>query len=70
MTETMQAFQIALDDHRRRTCGCKVKYPNYAEADRVAEWMGIKHRQKFNAYECEYCHGFHVGHRPRWMDQK
>lgn len=70
MTETMEALQHALDDHRRRTCGKKFKYPSYVEADRVAAYMCLKHQQKFNAYECEYCHSFHVGHRPRWMDQK
>lgn len=70
MTETMQALQQALDSHKERTCGRKFRHRTYEDADRVAELMCIKHRQRFNAYECEYCRGYHVGHRPRWMDEK
>ena len=56
-----------LHDIWDRQCGKKVRYPNRAAADGAARQMQLKEREDFNAYRCECCGCFHIGHRyPKW----
>lgn len=43
-------------------CGRKIKYPSEESALRGAASMEKKKAEKFDAYECPYCAGWHIGH--------
>lgn len=52
---------------RRRSCDGKIRHADQREAlDHIA---GLNRRKGFqgsmNAYRCDFCGGWHVGHRPR-----
>jgi hypothetical protein len=47
---------------RRKACGSKVRHATHAAA--VKHIRSLKTLTPMNAYKCEFCHGFHVGHKP------
>lgn len=52
-----------LGDRWLRHCDGKIDYPNRALAEVAAMQMRHKERDEFNAYHCECCGGWHIGHR-------
>lgn len=51
-----------LADRWRRHCGNKVAYPDRPSASSAAAKLEVLERAKFNAYQCDCCGKFHVGH--------
>lgn len=47
--------------HEANSCRRKVRYSK-ASAIRASEQMHSKTGDEFQVYECEFCHGFHIGH--------
>lgn len=45
-----------------RQCGSKVRYRSEISAGHAAETMQRKRGEEFNAYHCQWCGGWHVGH--------
>lgn len=47
----------------RDCCGQKVDHKTKRNAAQVAAWMRRRYRgQRFTAYVCPWCRGWHVGH--------
>lgn len=46
----------------KRQCGQKVKHRTQDAAEESADAMHLKTGQRFNAYQCQICRSFHVGH--------
>lgn len=42
-------------------CTGKKRYTTFTEAERAAQWQSRRHDERFNAYHCQACHGFHTG---------
>lgn len=54
-------------EERRRATGCtgKVKYPTQRHAKKSLRWRnrhGGKTDRGLQAYRCEFCDGWHLGH--------
>lgn len=47
--------------HRYKSCERKVRYSKKSAIRATAE-MAVKTGENFDAYECDYCKGWHVGH--------
>jgi hypothetical protein len=47
--------------HFRDDGQAKVGYKSAAGAERAAKRMGAQTGNTFDAYECPYCQGFHIG---------
>jgi hypothetical protein len=52
-------------DHLFRTCESKVGYPSFLDALKVITWLDKREQEKpdAQAYKCEYCGMWHIGHR-------
>lgn len=51
---------------REKQCGTKKAYPTKAAAKLTLRRMtGIERRGDWNAYRCDFCRGFHLGHKWR-----
>lgn len=49
------------------SCHGKVKYGHYDTAVTAANKMEQKKQEKFEAYKCRHCEGYHIGHpRRNW----
>jgi hypothetical protein len=49
-------------EDRARSCTGKQRYGREATARRSAERYGEKKGERFEAYPCDYCGGWHIGH--------
>jgi hypothetical protein len=47
---------------RRKACGSKVRHATRHAA--VKHIRSLKTTTPMNAYFCDFCHGFHIGHQP------
>jgi hypothetical protein len=47
--------------HWRADGNAKVRYPSEAEANRAGFAYRLEHGADLNAYQCEYCNGWHLG---------
>lgn len=54
-----------LADRWNRQCGTKVRYSNRLCATREAAILEHSERTEINAYHCECCGGWHLGHASR-----
>lgn len=49
------------------SCDRKIKYGHEATANRAVRVMEMKRRfgdrRKLESYKCQYCDGWHIGHR-------
>ncbi len=57
----IQIDRSPVDDHFERSCKGKVKYREES-ANRAVEAFKKRRNQIMEAYECEYCDGWHIGH--------
>lgn len=47
-------------------CAGKERFSSYGEADaQLKKWSRGKKKRSINAYRCEFCHGYHVGHKKK-----
>lgn len=49
---------------KKKSCGRKVRYSNYEDADRHAQLLMMRDGRHSSAYQCRYCKGYHAGHTP------
>ena len=49
---------------KKKSCGRKVRYKTWEEANRHAEMLMMKDGRHSSAYQCKYCRGYHAGHTP------
>ena len=50
---------------RRKSCDGKIRYATGAEATAEACRLRRRSHWPMQAYRCQFCHGYHVGHMPR-----
>lgn len=50
---------------RKKSCTRKRRYESWAEADEHAAKLERQDNVPMNAYECRFCHWWHVGHTPK-----
>ena len=55
---------------RRRSCGRKRAYPTKLAAQIDARQATRRDARKINAYRCRFCHQWHIGHAPAWVNRK
>jgi hypothetical protein len=48
-------------DKRISSCLGKKRFPTFGQAERTAHRQAQKRKEKFRAYACSLCAGFHVG---------
>lgn len=55
--------------HKRKSCKRKIRYETIEEAKEAIRKKYDKSssmfKWKYNVYPCQYCGGFHIGHRPK-----
>lgn len=56
--------------HKRKQCVGKVAYADQSAAVRQANLLNRKAASPIDAYRCQVCGDFHVGHRPKKVDQE
>ena len=49
----------------QRMCFAKVRYASKGDANEAAIAMTRTHRASYSAYECPFCHTWHIGHNPK-----
>lgn len=59
----MEPHLWTLADRWNRHCGRKIRHSDRSSAENAALRMSLLERQPFNAYHCECCGAWHVGHR-------
>jgi hypothetical protein len=52
-----------IEDQKNR-CGRKRKYSDPKRANDAANVLQMRERNHISAYECPYCHYWHIGHTP------
>jgi hypothetical protein len=50
---------------KKRSCQHKRKYESWAAADHHAGLLERRDKIEMNAYQCEFCGRWHVGHTPK-----
>ena len=48
---------------RRKTCEAKERYPNEDAARSGARWSWKKFATHLVPYKCQFCGGYHLGHK-------
>lgn len=61
--ESMTIYRVP--PHVQRACEGKVDYKSESTARESATRMGAKKGERFDAYACELCGGWHIGHSKR-----
>lgn len=54
---------------RRRACGKKVKHEKDAAFREALRLRRLYPGERIDAYKCEHCHQWHVGHRTKEQQQ-
>lgn len=58
-----QVFYRANENsHRRRQCGKKIRYTSFDEAQEMLDVLYSSNAAKYEAYKCNYCDFWHIGH--------
>jgi len=52
---------VSLMCGRGNSCGTKIDYRSQPGAERAAGEMAAKHGREFDAYQCWFCWGWHIG---------
>jgi hypothetical protein len=65
----MPLFEIeysapSYEEERHWACGRKVRYGHLQTATKSLVELMRKGRDNLEVYHCEYCGGWHVGHKP------
>jgi len=68
----MSFFEIELDlpsrdEERHWACSRKVRYGHLQTAMKSLVELMKKGRQDLEVYRCEYCEGWHIGHKPNLL---
>lgn len=62
----MKLFEVELKnrmDEYQNSCGRKIRYNTIESAQQACKNMKKNHNADLEPYECEYCHGYHVGNK-------
>lgn len=57
----MRVKGISANVQREIQCSTKVRFTTFTRAQQSAHRQAQRHHEKFAAYACELCGGFHVG---------
>jgi len=64
---SVKVIKSAAPDDRARACADKVRYGHQHTAETVIVNLEHKGSQGLEAYACDHCGGWHIGHGMGWL---